>query len=252
MEYSVYKRKYEIEDKHWWFIGQSNFVYSFCKDIVKDDKNILILDVGCGTGNLLRILGNFGLSFGIDVSDIAISYCKKRNLQRISQCTITEIPFKKNSFDLITALGVLNQQKVIDDSKAISEIFRVLKKNGTVLFLEPAYKFLFSYHDIFEHTVRRYTINCLREKIKNAGFNILKVSYINMSILPPAIIVRNIKEILALNGEPITSDLWLPPQIINKFLIHILSLETKLWKKFSLPFGLTASIVAKKDENNLN
>lgn len=251
MEYNTHKRMYEVGDKHWWFIGKNNFVYKFCKDFIKRRSDILILDVGCGIGKILGILSNFGISFGIDISDIAISYCKKRNLKYISQGTITDLPFKSNSFGLVTSLDVLCHQKAADDLKAISEIFRVLKKNGIVLFWEPAYKFLFSYHDKLEHVVRRYTASCLKEKIKNQGFEILKVSYINMSILPIAFIFRNIKKILTLN-KPTSSDLWLPPKIINEFLIHILNLEARLWRRFNLPFGLTVSMVARKNEIHLN
>ena len=187
MEYAIYKKMYELEDKHWWFVARNNFVTEFYKDKIRDETGILILDVGCGTGGLLNMLSNYPLSFGVDISDLAISFCRKRKLRKISQGTITELPFKNDSFDLITSLDVLYHKRISDDSKAIREIFRVLKNDGIVLFLEPAYGFLFSYHDKPQHTARRYNASLLREKIKNSGFDILKISYINTSILPMAI-----------------------------------------------------------------
>jgi len=48
---------------------------------------------------------------------------------------ITKIPFKKDTFDLVICSHVIQEVKY--DKKAISEIFRVLKKKGVAIILCP-------------------------------------------------------------------------------------------------------------------
>jgi SAM-dependent methyltransferase len=95
---------------------------------------------------------------------------------------ITQIPEKDNTFDIITCYHVL--EHVIDDVKAMSELFRVLKPNGTVFIQTP-----FKEDDIYEDYtitseserlkhfgqedhVRIYSVNGLKKRLESVGFTI--------------------------------------------------------------------------------
>lgn len=100
---------------------------------------------------------------------------------------ITKIPIKHSTFDLIFCYHIL--EHVIDDVKAMSELFRVLKPNGTLIIQTP-FKDGEIYEDYSitseserlihfgqEDHVRIYTIQGLKKRLENAGFNVKVNNY---------------------------------------------------------------------------
>src|SRR5436309_7974642 len=87
MQSQVYSITYEVEGKHWWFAGRrriiAGFVEKVCREIGKVQPRIL--DVGCGTGANLQMLGRFGAAEGVDVSTDALDFCRARGLAEVKQ-----------------------------------------------------------------------------------------------------------------------------------------------------------------------
>ena len=83
MKNDEYKIMYDLEDSYWWFIGKQVLVkktlQSFLSKGLKRDAKIL--DIGSGTGIVLRIIEDFGVPVGMEVSLEAIHFLKKRNLK---------------------------------------------------------------------------------------------------------------------------------------------------------------------------
>lgn len=94
-----------------------------------------ILDLGCGSGlfnNFLKQHNIFNNEFyGIDFSEKLLKIAKKRRVRTING-DITALPFKDNSFNIITSFTVLN---IIpeNDFKTLLEIKRVLIQNGLLI-----------------------------------------------------------------------------------------------------------------------
>ena len=107
----------------------------------KKANNKIVLDYGCGTGNISR---KFAASnplklFGIDISEVsinkAIEKAKNSNLQidySIDNCEETK--FEAEKFNLVFGSGILHHLNLV---KSVSEINRILKNNGEMVFLEP-------------------------------------------------------------------------------------------------------------------
>ena len=104
-------------------------------------KNSDVLDYGCGVGPIIEkvIKYNPKKITGIDISDVSISKAKGKfqnfhsNIELfVDNCENTK--FEDNKFDLVYGLGILHHLQI---SKCINEISRILKPNGTFLFLEP-------------------------------------------------------------------------------------------------------------------
>ena len=104
-------------------------------------KNKIVLDYGCGAGNVSRkiTVANPLKLFGIDISEVsinnAIENAKKLNLKinySVDNCEKTQ--FKAKSFDLVFGSGILHHLNL---KKSVSEINRILKNNGEMVFLEP-------------------------------------------------------------------------------------------------------------------
>ena len=100
---------------------------------------------------------------------------------------ITQIPEKDAQFDLIICYHIL--EHVVDDIKAMSELFRVLKPNGTVLIQTP-FKDGEIYEDYAitseserlihfgqEDHVRIYSVDGLKKRLESVGFSIIVKQY---------------------------------------------------------------------------
>lgn len=99
-----------------------------------------ILDAGCGTGYLSRLLAERGARVtGVDLSkrfiEIAEQYEKKKPLGiRYDRADLADLSrFPDRSFDLVVSVYVLCDAR--DCRKAVSEIGRVLKPGGRFIFL---------------------------------------------------------------------------------------------------------------------
>ena len=104
-----------------------------------------ILDIGCGTGSVLRDMAGMtdGEITGVDVDGDKLEIARKNTSDlenvRIMEGDMTDLPFEDDTFDLVTFHIVMVYVK--DQEKAIRECARVTKSGGTVLAsLEPDYE----------------------------------------------------------------------------------------------------------------
>ena len=69
MQEHTYPIMFEVEGRHWWFLGRRQIIASFVERICKDlgTPEPRILDVGCGTGANLQMLADFVVAEGVDV-----------------------------------------------------------------------------------------------------------------------------------------------------------------------------------------
>lgn len=78
----------------------------YCQNIPKHSK---VLDLGCGTGDLLAALEP-SLGVGVDLSDVAITYAKAKNPALIFYCgDIADFDHECDEFDYIIMSDVLNE-----------------------------------------------------------------------------------------------------------------------------------------------
>jgi ubiquinone/menaquinone biosynthesis C-methylase UbiE len=97
--------------------------------IIKLESISTILEVGAGTGADLLELKRLGYKVIFsDFSSVAIKNIKKVDPQLTTiKCDARDLPFNKNSFDLVYCLGLLEHFNYSDRQKIISELFRVSK-----------------------------------------------------------------------------------------------------------------------------
>ena len=118
-----------------------NLFDDFYDYLKKNIKNKDVLDYGCGVGSITEQVVNYepkNIS-GIDISDQSISIAKKRNNElnlniqyQVQNCEKTTL--SSNSFDVIYGSGILHH---LDITKSIKELKRLLKTNGSLVFMEP-------------------------------------------------------------------------------------------------------------------
>jgi 2-polyprenyl-3-methyl-5-hydroxy-6-metoxy-1,4-benzoquinol methylase len=145
-----------------------------------------ILDVGCGTGQLVSYLRSKELAtFGCDFSSKAVKFAKNYNHKKyIKCCPATKLKYKRNSFDLLISISVIEHISYKDALQFLHEAQRVLKKNGIIFLVTPNYnspwrfimgKAWFGYSDpthIYFYSKKSLT-------------NLLKSNYFNVQTFTP-------------------------------------------------------------------
>ncbi len=243
MQLHTYQIMYEIEESHWWYAGRRRILESFlAKLCALDDGQVSgILDVGCGTGANLEMLANYGATKGVDVSDEALSFCKKRGLTNVEKGLAESLPFEDGIFDLVTAFDVV--EHLDDDVKGLREMRRVLNDNGKALFFVPAFMFLWGVQDDVSHHRRRYNKKEFIEKLKNAGFEIERITYANIIFFFPILFGRLL---MKMTGYRPASENNLTIGALNGLLGKIFGAERFWLQRANLPFGVSLVCIAKK------
>ena len=247
MELKEYKNLAEREHFFWWNVGRRRILEDALKRHVVS-SHLEILDVGCGPGGNILFLKKFGNVTGIDSSKEALSFARTQGFLKTVESGGEKLPFPDRSFDIVSILDVLEHME--NDIRALQEIFRVLKKNGILLLTVPAYKWMWSEHDEALHHKRRYKKTELLSKIRATGFSLKESSYFVFPAIPfraLKMLLKKIKNILGVHQNKIlkTDDIILVP-FLNMLLIAWLTIERYSMRIFSLPFGSSLLVVAKK------
>jgi SAM-dependent methyltransferase len=243
MEQDFYSRYFELEDRHWWFVGRREiFLRTLDRHFrprAPDDARLL--DVGCGTGTMLGYLSRYGRAQGVDASHEAVGFCRERGVDGVIHADGVPLPFDDSSFDLVTALDVV--EHVDRDDELLAELRRITKPGGMLLVSVPAFRFLWGPQDEISHHKRRYTAPELRERIVAAGWSIDRLTYFNTLLFPPIAAIRLLRRDRP--DKPLRSDFELTkPGRANALLARAFSFEAPLVDRFDLPFGVSLLAVA--------
>jgi SAM-dependent methyltransferase len=118
-----------------------NLNQDFFKYLELKARNSEILDYGCGIGTSIeKVIKYFPKKItGIDISEVSINKAinKSKELKinvdyKVDNCEKTK--FDDNSFDIIYGTGILHHLQI---DKCLDEIYRLLRPNGTLVFIEP-------------------------------------------------------------------------------------------------------------------
>jgi SAM-dependent methyltransferase len=256
---------FEVEDDHWWFVGRRQIVFAQIEDALKISPAATrssaasspfaptaslttkhparqILDIGCGTGATLDHLKRYGETQGVDLAELALSFCRRRGHQRVTLGSAADLPFATESFDLITALDVIEHLE--DDVRGLSEIRRVLKPGAPAVLTVPAFQTLWGPNDDQSHHKRRYRLPQLRHQVEAAGLRVERISYANCAMFLPIWAGR---KFLNLIGAASQAENRINHPLINRLLARIFSSEAGWLRRHTLPFGVSIVCVARKE-----
>jgi SAM-dependent methyltransferase len=246
------KREYyaeyrQVEDVHWWFVGRRRILLQVLDRYTgTGNAGRRILDVGCGTGTMLTHLARYGKAQGIDVDEEAIGYCRERGLADVRLGAAEHLPFDDGSFDLVTALDVV--EHLDDDVAALREIWRVLRPGGQILMTVPAHRFMWGDQDEVNLHKRRYVAAEVRDRLKAAGFEVDRVSYINAFLFPPIAAIRLLRRLQhrLLRRTKQKSDFRYPaPRPLNFLLALIFGAEAPIVRRVDIPVGVSILALAR-------
>jgi len=250
MEDTVYKEFLELEDGHWWFRGRRSIFVALLDRYLgrgRHDER-MVMDVGCGVGGMLQPLEAYGRAVGTDVTFQGLIHCAARGFPRLVASHGPQAPFRSGVFDCITAFDAL--EHIEDDVGTLREFHRMLKPGGIVIASGPAYQFLFAQQDRNTHHFRRYSRGVFTSRAREAGFEILKASYINFWLFPiilPIVLLQKLVQRIkppdpSQDGSNIGIPVW-PP--LNALLSAVFCSEAKVLAWISAPAGHSLVMVAR-------
>lgn len=119
------------------FLRGGSPYYKHVIELLAPKKGQSLVDLGFGRGFFLRELEGKGMElYGVDfcdtAKDVAIKVLKEA---RLFVSDLHELPFKNNTFDFVTCLGVI--EHLVSPEKGVKEISRVLKNDGTAILTIP-------------------------------------------------------------------------------------------------------------------
>lgn len=238
-----YAQLFRLSENHWWFVGTRDILFSSVAGESLRGKPIL--DVGCGSGSMMKRSSQIGPVVGIDTSIGALKHCLSIGFSSLCQADAGRLPFKSSAFGLVIAADML--EHCDDDERVLAELHRVTASGGILLISVPAHNLLWSAHDIALHHKRRYAKRELVQKVENAGFSVNRASSFNCVLFAPVALVRLTWGKLRRGPAPeykikYHEDLHL----LNRLMLAILRFERWFLGHGNLPFGLSILLLASK------
>jgi SAM-dependent methyltransferase len=242
---------YQLEENFWWFPAMREITDTIAARELARPK-LRILDAGCGTG---FNLGHYGRGaardvYGFDIATAALKHVHGRGFHKVAQASISEIPFKSATFDIVFCLDVMSQTPYETHDAPLREFHRILKPGGYLFIRVPAFMWLWSSHDEELQVRYRYRRDELAKRLAACGFAVEWSSYAN-GFLFPVILTRRFLKRVGIGGGTDVKPLPAGLRWLDGLFRSILAGEAKWFRSGRrLPFGLSLICYARKNGGN--
>jgi SAM-dependent methyltransferase len=239
MEQGVFEGMAGHDQHHWWYVARRSILESLIKRKIPLAENARILEIGCGTGHSLAMLGKFGYVEASEMDAGARAIASERLGRPVVDATLPELEgVVENRFNLIALLDVL--EHVAEDGPALESIRTRLAAQGRLLLTVPAHPWMWTRHDTMAHHQRRYTKQSLREVLMKSGYRIELLSYYNSLLFPLAIVDRYVAKATGRESDSNAA----PSAPLNALFREVFKLETQLVGRLPMPPGLSLLAIA--------
>lgn len=145
-----------------------------------------VLDAGCGSGNLTRLLLDRELVVAVDVwpefvEAMTVGFGDAGNLA-VHRFDLSDpgLPAALARYRLDSAFCVNVLEHVEDDAAALANLAAAIEPGGPIFLLVPAFPALYGEHDRADHHFRRYTKRSLAETVAPLPLEIERSYYMNL------------------------------------------------------------------------
>jgi hypothetical protein len=122
---------------------------------------------------------------------------------------------------------------------------RVLRHGGRTLLFVPAFMFLWGVQDDVSNHRRRYTLKELKQVVGEAGLEVERATYVNLTFFAPILLGRLFMRATRLRPE---SENNLTVGFLNGVLGKFLGAESIPLRYVNFPFGVSIICVARRTE----
>jgi len=243
-----YLQQYDdFEQRHWWFVARREILCDWIERYILPGRcasSTRWLDIGCGTGTLLRACTKIGSKIGIERDEQCIQLARSRGLEILPAGDNWSFS-SLEPFDLITLFDVL--EHLNDETAVLDEAHRSLREGGQILVTVPALRSLWSGHDLVNHHFRRYTRKSLLACFDPDQWQIQRVSYYSSLLLPLIWLTRKLKNLRhGIDEKTAGHDFHYGPKLLDALLLTVFRQERWLLRHMALPLGSSLILVARK------
>jgi len=234
----------QAEANHFWYHGFRSYLLPVFAQAVAGRSHARILDVGCGTGYNLGLLGRHGSVVGLDLNERGLTLA--REMERpLVRATSERLPFDDGTFDLVTSFDMM--QCIPTDHEAVREMARVAKPGGVVVISMAALQILHGDHSEVWQEYRRYSRASARALAEQAGLRVERVAFMFAALFPVLLLSRGVQRITRRFREVRDdTDITIPPAPVNAMLTGLLNVEAALSRRVAMPVGSSLLVVARK------
>ena len=236
---SAYLAAHVEEDReHWWFRGRLAVLLAVLRARLPR-RRLTLVELGCGTGNVLATLGEFGEAVGVERDDRLRAVALAAGLEVRRGALPDDVPIDPGTADVVLLLDVLEHLE--DEAASLAAARTLLAPGGLLVLTVPAYAWLWSAHGVHLGHRRRYTRSGLGRVVAEARFVVERVTYFNTLLFPVVAGVRMANRALRRAGH----DLSRPPVRCNRALTRIFAAERHLLARTDLPVGSSLLLIAR-------
>jgi SAM-dependent methyltransferase len=243
------QRLLAAEDRHFWFRARNETIAALALQPIRELMDgFSILEVGCGSGNVLRVLqrlaGDHGRVEGLELSDEAADVARARTGLRVTNGYVADLD-PDARYDLIAAFDVL--EHIADEAGVLQQLRERLVPGGRLILTVPAHQSLWSAFDVASGHERRYSRKTLSRALRSSGFRVEYISYF-MSLLYPLMWLRRrlMKSQKADMGALLDSEFQIVPGV-NRIAYELLRREAVIVRaRRHLPMGTSVIAIARR------
>jgi SAM-dependent methyltransferase len=245
---------FAAEDRHFWFVARNKVISSLMAQAVEGlPAGYRVLEVGCGTGNVLKALERTcasGSIVGMDLFAEGLDFARSRVACGLVQGDLAAPPFDR-PFEAIGLFDVL--EHLPDDEDVLCRLRDLVVPGGALVLTVPAHMSLWSYFDVASGHHRRYVLGDLVSKLRGAGFDVEYASEYLACLFPAMWAGRRLAALFAgrtaspaAERDLALGELRIVP-VLNGVLTWVLSQEARLMaRRRRLPVGTSIVALARR------
>lgn len=227
-------------ETHWWYRSTRALLRQLIEPHLTAKPNALHFDAAGGTGATGGWLTGHAPTVIADFDQFALraavhdfpGYLPVRS-------DLNYLSFADDSFASVLCVTALCHRMNPDPAAIVREFARVAEPGAIVALMEPGGKRLWRSHDDVTHTARRFSVGELKVMAQGAGLEVIKATGAYSFLVPPAWLMGIIER-----GEA-KSDVGRNQSGLGGALGALASLERRFLRRFSIPFGLSAIVIAR-------
>ena len=152
---------------------------------ISDGSKFRVLEFGAGTGFLSELMQE---KYDVEVDCLEIDETLIEILKIKGFRTFSTLEMLTGKYDLIFSSNVL--EHIEDDCVVLADLAEFLKLSGQLVTYVPAFPILFSDLDRSVGHYRRYTKRELRRKLRQAGYKINQIQFVDSLGFPASLLLR--------------------------------------------------------------
>ena len=154
------------------------------------------------------------------------------------------LPYEDGRFDVVTAFDVVEHMD--DDVAGLREMRRVLRPDGRLLLFVPTFIVISGMQDEVSNHRRRYRLPELRRGVSEAGFEVERTTYADVTFFAPILLVR---KLMRRAGIRTATENSINVSMLNGVLGRVLGSESTFLRYLNFPFGVSGLCVARRIED---